>query len=74
MAAQHTATLVWERASDDFLDQRYRWGDSWPFDPQHAPAQEVLEQLHQQAHAACFLAHSVKTQIACTPVLDQKVV
>ena len=30
----------------------------------------VLADLHHQAHAACFLANSVKTQIDCAPVLQ----
>lgn len=39
------------------------------FDAAHAPSSEVLADLHHQAHAACFLANSVKTQIDCAPVL-----
>lgn len=30
----------------------------------------MLADLHHQAHAACFLANSVKTQIDCAPVLE----
>ncbi len=40
------------------------------FDAGHAPSAERLAELHHQAHAACFLANSVKTQIDCAPVLD----
>lgn len=40
------------------------------FDAAHAPSAEVLVGLHHQAHAACFLANSVKTQIDCAPVLE----
>lgn len=40
------------------------------FDPAHAPDAAQLAQLHQRAHAACFLANSVKTQIDCAPVLE----
>lgn len=40
------------------------------FDPAHAPSAGQLEALHQQAHAACFLAHSVRTQIDCAPTLE----
>ena len=39
------------------------------FDAAHAPSAEVLADLHNQAHAACFLANSVRTQIDCAPVL-----
>ena len=40
------------------------------FDAAHAPTAAVLADLHHQAHAACFLANSVKTQIDCAPVLQ----
>ena len=40
------------------------------FDAAHAPGSKALAELHHQAHAACFLANSVKTQIDCAPVLD----
>ncbi|MGQ0709536.1 MAG: OsmC family protein [Rhodoferax sp.] len=39
------------------------------FDPAHAPSAEQLAALHHQAHEACFLANSVKTQIDCNPTL-----
>jgi len=40
------------------------------FDAAHAPTTAMLADLHHQAHAACFLANSVKTQIDCAPVLQ----
>lgn len=40
------------------------------FDAAHAPSAEQLDDLHHRAHAACFLANSVKTQIDCAPVLE----
>ena len=40
------------------------------FDAAHAPSAAQLDELHHQAHAACFLANSVKTQIDCVPVLQ----
>ena len=43
------------------------------FDAAHAPTAAVLADLHHQAHASCFLANSVKTQIDCAPVLKRKV-
>ncbi len=39
-------------------------------DAAHAPTAAVLADLLHQAHAACFLANSVKTQIDCAPVLQ----
>ena len=33
------------------------------------PNAMALEQLHHQAHAACYLANSVKTEIRCEPVI-----
>ena len=32
MAAPHTATVVWTRGTDDFLDQRYHRSHQWQFD------------------------------------------
>lgn len=40
------------------------------FDAAHAPSAAQLQDLHHQAHAACFLANSVKTRIDCAPVLE----
>ena len=40
------------------------------FDAAHAPSAGQLDDLHHRAHAACFLANSVKTQIDCAPVLE----
>lgn len=37
------------------------------FPPGQAPSAEQLAHLHHQAHEACFLANSVKTQIDCEP-------
>lgn len=155
MASTHTATVAWQRGTDDFLDKRYHRGHQWQFDggatvaasssphvvplpysdpaavdPEeayvaalaschmlwfldlasragwrvddytddavgtmghddqgrlvvthvqlrpvtrfdaaHAPTRAQLEDLHHRAHAACFLANSVRTQIDCAPVL-----
>ena len=40
------------------------------FDAAHAPSAGQLDDLHHRAHAACFLANAVKTQIDCAPVLE----
>lgn len=37
------------------------------FSGERAPDQAELEELHHQAHAACFLANSVKTKIMIFP-------
>ena len=34
----------------------------------HQPDAAEIHQLHEQAHAACFIANSVKTEIVCEPV------
>jgi organic hydroperoxide reductase OsmC/OhrA len=34
---------------------------------QSAPAPAELTSLHHEAHAACFLANSVLTEITCEP-------
>lgn len=37
------------------------------YQPEHAPTKEQNQQMHQQAHARCFIANSVKTTIRITP-------
>jgi organic hydroperoxide reductase OsmC/OhrA len=37
------------------------------FDPAHAATREQLDALHHAAHASCFLANSVKTEIRIEP-------
>ena len=39
-----------------------------PFSGDSVPSREQIEQLHHKAHAACFIANSVKTQVLCEPV------
>lgn len=34
-----------------------------------APTAEELQALHHRAHASCFIANSVKTEVVCEPVL-----
>jgi organic hydroperoxide reductase OsmC/OhrA len=34
------------------------------------PSQAELDQLHHQAHADCYIASSVKTDVRCDPVYD----
>ena len=34
------------------------------------PDNAEVQRLHHEAHAACFLANSVKTEVRCEPVFD----
>jgi len=34
------------------------------------PAPEAVRALHHQAHDACFIASSVRTEVVCEPMLD----
>ncbi len=34
------------------------------------PNQRELQDLHHRAHASCFIANSVKTEVLCEPVFD----
>jgi organic hydroperoxide reductase OsmC/OhrA len=36
------------------------------------PTPQELDALHHQAHASCFLATSVKTEVLCEPVLPSQ--
>lgn len=38
------------------------------FSGERTPDRETIEQLHHQAHEACFLAHSVRCEVRCEPV------
>ena len=40
------------------------------FDPAHRPTPEALDALHHEAHAACFIAASVLTDVRCEPRHD----
>ena len=39
------------------------------FAPGKVPTAEDLHALHHRAHASCFIANSVKTEVLCEPVL-----
>jgi organic hydroperoxide reductase OsmC/OhrA len=39
------------------------------FSGARVPSSEVIEQLHRKAHGACFIAHSVLTEVRCEPVI-----
>lgn len=39
------------------------------FAPGKGPTADELLELHHRAHAACFIANSVKTEVLCEPVL-----
>ena len=36
----------------------------------HQPTLAELQDLHHRAHASCFIATSVKTEVLCEPVVD----
>ena len=38
------------------------------FSGERQPGREELAQLHHDAHEACFIANSVKTEVRCEPV------
>ncbi|MDP2371665.1 OsmC family protein [Rhodoferax sp.] len=40
------------------------------FAGERTPSAEAHLALHHQAHAACFIANSVKTEVLCQPVLE----
>ena len=43
------------------LRPRVTWGGDTPATPQQ------LQQLHHEAHASCYIANSVKTEVRCEP-------
>ena len=40
------------------------------FTPEHSPALAELQDLHHRAHASCFIANSVKTEVLCEPIFE----
>jgi organic hydroperoxide reductase OsmC/OhrA len=40
------------------------------FSGERLPAREEIEKLHHRAHAECFIANSVTTEVRCEPVFD----
>ncbi len=40
------------------------------FAPDRQPTTEAFQALHHQAHAACFIANSVKTEVLCEPSIQ----
>ena len=48
-------TLVTLRPKVDFSGERH-------------PSRPEIEQIHHEAHEACFIANSVKTEVRCEPV------
>ena len=41
------------------------------FGGENAPEQAEIRQLHERAHAICFIANSVRTEVVVDPVLDE---
>ena len=39
------------------------------FAPGHCPTAQELQDLHHRAHASCFIANSVKSEVVCEPIL-----
>jgi organic hydroperoxide reductase OsmC/OhrA len=41
------------------------------FSGERLPTHADVERLHHEAHAACFIANSVKTEVRCEPAFDE---
>jgi len=42
------------------------------FSGERIPERAVIEKMHHQAHAECFIANSVKTEVRCEPVYNMR--
>jgi organic hydroperoxide reductase OsmC/OhrA len=40
------------------------------FSGERMPTREEIALLHHEAHEACFIANSVRTEVRCEPVFD----
>ncbi len=41
------------------------------FSGERLPTREQIEQMHHQAHDACYIANSVRSEVRCEPVFDR---
>lgn len=68
--AQYSAEILWQRGGQDFPGNRY--GQLSPSNTSFAwivmPMREQIDQLHHEAHAECFIANPVKTEVCSEPV------
>lgn len=42
------------------------------FAPERSPTPDELHDLHHRAHASCFIANSVKTEVLCEPRIESE--
>lgn len=40
------------------------------FSGRHRPTEQVFDAMHHEAHAECFIANSVKSQVQCEPTME----
>lgn len=40
------------------------------FSGEHAPTREQVERMHHLAHAECYIANSVRTEVRCEPMFE----
>jgi organic hydroperoxide reductase OsmC/OhrA len=49
------------------LRPKVNWGGD------NRPAAEQIADLHHRAHEACFIANSVKTEVAVAPIAEEEI-
>ena len=69
--SEHRSTINWKRETHNFAYESYNRDHDWRFDAGFSgdkqPNAEELTRLHEQAHHACFIASSVKTEDVVEP-------
>ena len=70
--SSHQAEIFWSREGADFLSQRHSRRHEWRPDAQfahgHQPSRSEIDAMHHEAHEACFIANSLRSDIRCEPV------
>jgi len=77
--ATHTAAIRWNRGAQQFTDNRYSRVHTWKFDggtevpasasPHVVPRPMSVDALPHAAHAECFIAASIRSEVVIEPRL-----
>jgi len=69
--SEHRATIEWRRETAPFDYPTYNRSHTWSFEGGiRVPASALHAELHERAHAKCFIANSVKSALILEPRID----
>jgi organic hydroperoxide reductase OsmC/OhrA len=68
----YTSQILWVRGEQNFLDNRssckHVLRPDVQFSGDRLPSRAEIDAIHHTAHADCFIANSVKSQVLLEPV------